>query len=241
MSKGACRRIIKKDMKQIQNNQLHKSGIYIKFNEENILQARAMIIGPKNTPYENGVLFFKIEFPYDYPFSPPKIGYISPSRQRIHPNLYVGNLSNHYVGKVCLSIINTWSGPKWKAVMDISSIMLSILSLLDEKPIHHEPGYEKEDIRSDRFKNYNTIIQYDTFYTLIYKNCFMDNEYKELFQEEIESHMKHNYSKIIKDINQLLTLYPEPILVSSLFYNSSITLTYSNLLSLLTKFDINYI
>ena len=241
MAKGACKRIIQKDMKQIQNNLLHESGIYIKFNEENILQARAMIIGPKHTPYENGVLFFKIEFPCDYPFSPPKIGYISPSRQRIHPNLYVGNLSNHYIGKVCLSIINTWSGPKWKAVMDISSIMLSILSLLDDKPIHHEPGYETEDITSKRFKNYNTIIQYDTFYTLIYKNCFLDNEYKELFQEEIETHIKQNYSKIIKDINQLHILYPEPILISSLFYNSSITLTYSKLLSLFTKFDINNI
>ena len=80
--------------------------------------------------------------------------------------------------------------------MDISSIMLSILSLLDEKPIHHEPGYETEKITSNRFKNYNTIIQYDTFYTLIYKNCFLDNKYKELFQEEIETHMKQNYSKM---------------------------------------------
>jgi ubiquitin-conjugating enzyme E2 O len=241
MSQKAIKRIVTKDMKQIDKNKLQESGIFIKFNEENILQASAMIIGPENTPYENGVLFFKIEFPINYPFSPPKIGYISPSKQRIHPNLYVGTLSNHYIGKVCLSILNTWSGPKWKPVMDISSIMLSILSLLDDKPIHHEPGYEKEDITSDRFKHYNRIIQYDTFYTLIYKNCFLDNEYKELFQEEINTHIKQNYSKIIKDINQLLALYPKKQEVSSIFYNSSISLMYSNLLSLLTKFDINYI
>ena len=85
---------------------LSELGIHIQFDEEDIMKASAIIIGPKDTPYENGILYFIIEFPRNYPFSPPKIGYLSHSRYRIHPNLYVGKSHANFVGKVCLSAIN---------------------------------------------------------------------------------------------------------------------------------------
>ena len=87
MSKDAIKRIVNKDMKEIQKMNLSELGIHIEFNEENMMKATAIIIGPKDTPYENGILYFLIEFPTNYPFSPPKIGYLSSSRYRIHPNL----------------------------------------------------------------------------------------------------------------------------------------------------------
>ena len=90
----------------------------------------ATIIGPKDTPYENGILYFIIEFPHNYPYSPPKVGYLSHSRYRIHPNLYVGRSQDNFLGKVCLSIINTWAGPKWTTIMHVGSVMVSIQSLL---------------------------------------------------------------------------------------------------------------
>ena len=101
----ALKRILNKDMKEIKKMNLEDQGIYIKFNEENMFEARAIIIGPKDTPYENGILYFVINFPKNYPFSPPKINYLSQSKYRIHPNLYIGSPSNNYLGKVCLSII----------------------------------------------------------------------------------------------------------------------------------------
>ena len=51
---------------------LEEQGIYIEFDEKNLLNAKAIIIGPKNTPYENGILYFKIKFPINYPYSPQK-------------------------------------------------------------------------------------------------------------------------------------------------------------------------
>ena len=39
---------------------LEDQGIYVHFNEENMLEANAIIIGPKDTPYENGILYFVI-------------------------------------------------------------------------------------------------------------------------------------------------------------------------------------
>ena len=79
--------------------------VYIEFNKENIQQAVAMIIGPKDSVYSNGVLFFKTTFfQNDYPYSPPKVSYISRGSNRIHPNLYTGYAKDNYLGKVCLSI-----------------------------------------------------------------------------------------------------------------------------------------
>ena len=59
MSKSAIKRIINKDIKEIKNNKLNDLGIYIEFNENNLLEAKAMIIGPKDSVYENGILFLK--------------------------------------------------------------------------------------------------------------------------------------------------------------------------------------
>ena len=169
MSNQVIKRIATRDMKEINNMNLNELGIYVHFNEENITEAYALIIGPPDTPFENGVLYFKIDFPNNYPFSPPKVQYYSTSKCRIHPNLYVGRSHNNFLGKVCLSIINTWSGPKWTSIMHIGSVLLSIQSLLDANPLHNEPGFENEN--SKRNDIYNEIVQYDTFRHLIYKNC----------------------------------------------------------------------
>ena len=80
MAANAIKRIINKDLKEIQKMDLQGLGIHVQFNEENMLEAKAIIIGPKDTPFENGILYFSIEFPKNYPFSPPKVSYISHSR-----------------------------------------------------------------------------------------------------------------------------------------------------------------
>ena len=130
MATAAIKRIINKDIKEIEKQNLKSLGIYINFNEENFLEAKAMVVGPKDTLYEGGFLFFNIKFPKNYPFSPPDISYVSRNNIRIHPNIYVGGNKNGG-GKVCLSILGTWSGPKWTSIMDITTIFITIQSLLD--------------------------------------------------------------------------------------------------------------
>ena len=60
MSKDAIKRILNKDIKEIHKMKLDDLGIHIEFDEENMLRARAIIMGPENTPYENGILYFII-------------------------------------------------------------------------------------------------------------------------------------------------------------------------------------
>ena len=117
-------------------------------------KGRAMLIGPEGTPYAYCPLVFEFEFPADYPFSSPTVIFkTSDGATRFHPNLYVN-------GKVCLSILGTWSGPKWGAVMTISTVLMSIQSLLEPNPIVNEPSWEAFTLEHDRARHYAEFVQH---------------------------------------------------------------------------------
>ena len=78
--------------------------------------------------------------------------------------------------------MGTWSGPGWTTIMDISSVLISIQSLLDNNPLDQEPGSGK---KSMNHKLYANAVEYETFRTLITKNildtpeefmCFKDHK-----------------------------------------------------------------
>ena len=156
--KNTVKRITNIDMKNYYKLELEKNGIYIQFDETDLMKARALIIGPSDTIYENAYLFFNIEFPKNYPFSPPAVRYIAQNNVRIHPNIYTN-------GKVCLSILGTWNGPSWSSIMDINTVLLTIQSLLDNNPLVHEPGcnnkkFKKKQLIYKQIVNYNTCLLY---------------------------------------------------------------------------------
>ena len=75
ISRNTIKRLIR-DVKQIKNDPLTSQGIYYKHHEEDVLKGYALLIGPVDTPYENGFYFFELDYPKDYPFSPPKLTFI---------------------------------------------------------------------------------------------------------------------------------------------------------------------
>ena len=226
MEKNALKRILNKDVKEISKQNLNSLGIYIQFNEDNFLNAKAMIVGPKDSLYEGGFLFFNIHFPKNYPFSPPDITYVSRNRIRIHPNLYVGNGTNGF-GKVCLSILGTWSGPKWTSIMDITTVLLTIQSLLDNNPLHHEPGQENNKTMMNNL--YNEVIKYESIQTLTIKNLVDTPEGFNIFLDD----MKKELTKYNKDIQNFLNskkcIKNREITVS--FYRIQTILDYQSLIT----------
>ena len=225
---SALKRILKKDIREIENQKLNDLGIYVKFDEEDMFKATAMITGPKDSLYQYGFLFFNITFPKNYPYHPPDVSYISRNNVRIHPNLYVGRHSSGY-GKVCLSILGTWSGPKWTSIMDITTVLLTIQSLLDNNPLHHEPGQERNTSNTNTL--YNEVIKYESLNTLLLKNFLVPEgillKFKGDMNEEIN---KVGRTEIINYVKSFCSKHKDSKVMVPI-YRINTTLSYSSLLN----------
>ncbi|KAE8075938.1 hypothetical protein FH972_014618 [Carpinus fangiana] len=114
--------------------------IFVRVYEVRMELLRAVMIGPAGTPYHDGLFVFDCLFPATYPSSPPMVYYYS-GGLRLNPNLYD-------CGKVCLSLLGTWTGKPNEMWIPEKSTMLQVLVsiqalILNAKPFFNEPGYEK--------------------------------------------------------------------------------------------------
>eukprot|EP00472_Partenskyella_glossopodia_P012878 CAMPEP_0197517684 /NCGR_PEP_ID=MMETSP1318-20131121/2726_1 /TAXON_ID=552666 /ORGANISM="Partenskyella glossopodia, Strain RCC365" /LENGTH=1160 /DNA_ID=CAMNT_0043067459 /DNA_START=76 /DNA_END=3558 /DNA_ORIENTATION=+ len=131
-------------------------GVFLRVDNTRMDIMRACIIAPGDAPYENGVFFFDLWIPTNYPQSPPKCKIITTNRgtTRFNPNLYKN-------GKVCLSLLGTWSGPGWDPTYsNILQVLLSIQSMIlgEPQPIVNEPGWVR-DRNSKRSYSYNSYLK----------------------------------------------------------------------------------
>ena len=78
----------------------------------------ATLFGPRDSPYEGGVFFLRIQFPPDYPFKPPRVGFVT--------RIYHVNINDK--GGICLDILKD----QWSPALTISKVLLSICSLLTD-------------------------------------------------------------------------------------------------------------
>lgn len=148
---------IKNDTARVLDEQLE--GIHVCPDDNEVTLCHALIQGPKDTPYEGGFFYFLLRFPPDYPIKNPTVKLMTTGngKVRFNPNLYNS-------GKVCLSILGTWTGPAWTACYDLKAVLLSIQSLLCEEPYYNEPGYEasKGHGSNTASLSYNANIVYQT-------------------------------------------------------------------------------
>jgi len=173
-------------------------GLHIAADENDITKVHALVVGPCGTPYEGGFFYFLISFTPDYPIKPPKVRLMTTGggRVRFNPNLYAN-------GMVCLSILGTWEGPAWSPAQTLSSLLISIQSLMNEKPYHNEPGYDKRERCKGDSKRYNEIIQHESLRVAVCEmlegtqRCppALKSKMKKLFLKYYESYCK------IADVN----------------------------------------
>ncbi|KAL4900728.1 hypothetical protein BDW74DRAFT_182561 [Aspergillus multicolor] len=122
-------------------------SIAVDYDEDDMRNVRAIILGPPETPYQFGLFEFTIKFGKEYPGNPPSVKAVTTNSGacRFSPNLYAG-------GKVCLSILGTWTGQageQWSSAQGLESVLISIQSLMSANPYENEPGYENAKSKSD--------------------------------------------------------------------------------------------
>uniref|UniRef100_A0A6C0JUR3 UBC core domain-containing protein n=1 Tax=viral metagenome TaxID=1070528 RepID=A0A6C0JUR3_9ZZZZ len=144
-----------KDIQTMVSDELLSLDIHYWYNEMDMRTGQGLIFGPEDTPYAFCPLVFSVKLPNDYPFASPEVLIMSSdSSTRFHPNLYVG-------GKVCLSILGTYTGPKWVSTMNIGTVFKSIFSLLNDNPIVNEPGWENHTLANPMARHYAEWVEFN--------------------------------------------------------------------------------
>ena len=145
-----------------------------------------MIKGPEKTPYEDGLFFFDFQLSADYPRAPPICHYHSYVTDRLNPNLYED-------GKVCVSLLGTWSGKgteTWTPNSNLLQLLVSIQGLiLVAEPYFNEAGYEKQKGTQQGHENsrmYNEMV----VLKLVQAMTRLTLHPPEAFKMEVHDHFK---------------------------------------------------
>jgi ubiquitin-protein ligase len=177
------------------------SSIFFRYDEANTTIMKFLIIPQPDTPYAYGCFEFDMYLKSDFPSTPPHVEIITTGggKFRFNPNLYDN-------GKVCLSLLGTWSGKEgesWTKESTILQILLSIQSIIFcEEPYFNEPGYERNrGTKEGKLSNekYNEPVR---FHTMV---LAMINQLKNPsfgFEEVIKNHFKMMQDKIYKKLDE---------------------------------------
>lgn len=224
ISKESISRLIK-DITYIRKNPLHDNGIHYIHDDEDMLKGYAMIIGPSDTPYSGGFYLFEFDFPTNYPFSPPKVNFYTNNGEiRFNPNLYKN-------GKVCVSILNTWTGDQWSSCQTLNSVLLTLCSLLNNNPLLNEPGIKENHPDCSKY------IKILTYGNILVAICGMVNKkflpkQFEIFYPIIKDTFLHNYERLTTLVENNIQVKE---FVNTGVYNSKIFVDYEKLKNELTK------
>lgn len=171
-------------------------GIRLIAYESDTHKLRVLIHGTQDTPYEDGVFFFDIYLPETYPLVPPEVYYHSMYCERLNPNLYVD-------GKVCLSLLGTWSGKgteKWTPKSTLLQLLISIQSLiLVEEPYFNEAGYELQRNTANGEENsrmYNEMV----LVILAKSMAVLKKKMPAGFEDEVTKHVKETGERFLNRI-----------------------------------------
>lgn len=85
---------------------------------DNIMSWHAVIFGPPETPFEDGIFKLTMVFDESYPTKPPTVRFLT---KIFHPNVYAD-------GALCLDILQN----RWSPTYDVAAILTSVQSLLND-------------------------------------------------------------------------------------------------------------
>ncbi|KAI1138433.1 hypothetical protein F5Y05DRAFT_404186 [Hypoxylon sp. FL0543] len=205
---------------------LHTSlpeGIFIRHGSSRLDIMKVLIIGPKNTPYEHGMFEFDLCCPMDYPLSPPNMIFRTTygGKVRFNPNLYED-------GKICLSLLGTWSGEPWRGAQStLLQVLVSIQSMiLCEQPWYNEPGREDHENQSQSAKYSNDVRALTMVYALlpwIKTTRAQDTApaaptveaVTSFWQETVQLYLRANAMDILQSLQQAVQKARRPMLMAA--------------------------
>ena len=212
-----------KDVKQIMKNPLTDNNIHYAHSETDMFKGYALLIGPPETPYEDGFYFFEFNFTSEYPFVPPVVTYhTNDGITRFNPNLYRR-------GKVCLSILNTWRGEQWSSCQNISTILLTLITIFNNNPLLNEPGYSNKSLWCVPYKNSIEFMNYKTAIINMINKKLLQPQFL-IFYPIILNHFNNNKGKILERIKKQIDTEKDNKIVSlDVYHGMKTKISYTSL------------
>ncbi|EEB05287.1 Rad6 [Schizosaccharomyces japonicus yFS275] len=137
MSTTARRRLMR-DFKRMQQDP--PAGVSASPVSDNVMLWNAVIIGPADTPFEDGTFKLVLSFDEQYPNKPPLVKFVS---NMFHPNVYAN-------GELCLDILQN----RWSPTYDVAAILTSIQSLLNDPNNASPANAEAAQLHRENKKEY---------------------------------------------------------------------------------------
>ncbi|XP_060857822.1 (E3-independent) E2 ubiquitin-conjugating enzyme UBE2O-like [Metopolophium dirhodum] len=199
-------KVIAKDIQILQKSL--PAGIWVKTFENRVDLFSIMIRGPEKTPYAGGLFLFDVKIPPTYPNQPPLCHYYSYCVDRLNPNLYED-------GKVCLSLLGTWSGQGvelWSPNnSNLLQLLLSIQGLiLVSEPYYNEPGFDSQrgqKLAKENSRVYNEMALIKVVQSMTNMlNMNLGVKTAGYFEEEILEHLKTHGPKLISTIENWIKM-----------------------------------
>ncbi|KAI1265641.1 ubiquitin-conjugating enzyme E2 2 [Xylariaceae sp. FL1019] len=139
----AARRRLMRDFKRMQTDP--PAGVSASPVPDNVMTWNAVIIGPAETPFEDGTFRLVMHFEEQYPNKPPAVKFIS---QMFHPNVYA-------TGELCLDILQN----RWSPTYDVAAVLTSIQSLLNDPNTGSPANVEASNLYKDNRREYTKRVR----------------------------------------------------------------------------------
>lgn len=179
-----------------------------------------LILGPDDTPYAHGFYLYECVIPSTYPSNPPTVQMLTgEDKVHMHPNMY--SLRSCKPGKVCVSILNTWSGPGWLPSISLESVFITIQSLFTADPLCSEPAFHKPTPKTQRkHDTYTKIVEHANLRIAVLKMMQHAPAQCTAFVPLMQYLYHNNAGAIIERADALMAKHPKAELVHcDVWYN----------------------
>ena len=146
-------RRIKKELNVLEADETLEDLIQVHpANEDDLFNCKGIIIGPKGTPYEDGIYELDIQFPPSYPFRPPKVRFLT--------KIYHASINDK--GEIDCSYLQD----QWSPALYISHTLLAITSCLSTGGSVDDPLQPliAQEMRTDPIKFVKTAADWNHKY-----------------------------------------------------------------------------
>ena len=172
-------------------------------NQSNLLDIQADIIGPKATPYENGIFSVKLEIPCNFPNNPPKGYFLT---KIFHPNI-------SEKGEICVNTLKKdWNPKEWSLSNLFEIIKCLLIVPFPESALNEEAG-------KLFMEDYNEYAKIAKIYTNIYATNNNNNK-ENINRCDFDDYKRNN--NILNEKNSNVNVYKTPVKQSRNFnFNSN--------------------